>query len=83
MGLKDEGADLYTSPSHVFMETGQTQGILKETYTMAAVGKIHYIYLINVQTANNTTLVLSMTLPNSNLYFIHGIEFHLCVCVMD
>jgi hypothetical protein len=81
MGLKDEGADLYTSRSQVFMERGQAQGILKETFNMAAVGKIHYIYLINVQTANNTTIVLSTTLPNSDLYFIHGIEFHLCVCV--
>jgi hypothetical protein len=67
------------------MERGQAQGILKETYNMAADGKIHYIYLINVQTANNTTIVLSATLPNSNLCFIHGIEFHLyvsvCVCV--
>ena len=50
---------------------------------MAADGKIHQICLINVQTAKDTTLVLSMILPNSNLYFIQRIEFHLCVCVMD
>jgi len=50
---------------------------------MAAVGKIRYVYFINVEIANNTTLVLSMTLPNSNLNFIHRIKFHLYACVTD